>query len=85
MKLFRKLFWMGVGAGCALWAVSRAKAYVRANTPKKAREFVLGTDEENDDMARKTIYTLADQIRTRQQEREQELTERFIRRSQPTD
>jgi exonuclease VII large subunit len=85
MKLFRKIFWMGLGAGLALWAVSRAKAYVRANTPKKAREFVLGSDEENDQTAQKTLHGLADELRTRQQEREAELTERFIRRSEPAD
>lgn len=85
MKLFRKIFWMGLGAGLALWAVSRAKAYVRANTPKKAREFVLGSDEENDQTAQKTLRGLAEELKAREQVREEELTQRFISRSEPKD
>lgn len=85
MKLMRKLVWMAAGAGIALWAVSRAKAYVRANTPKKAREFVLGSDEENDRVGGKALRDLADEVRARQQRREEELTQRFISRSEPKD
>ncbi len=85
MKLFRKIFWMGLGAGIALWSISKAKAYVRANTPQKAREFVFGSDEENDHIARTTLTDLVDEVKTRQKAREEELTQRFVQRSKPTD
>ena len=45
--MFKRLFWVGLGVVAGVVAVSKAQAYVKANTPDKARQFLLGPDQEN--------------------------------------
>ena len=44
--MFKRIFWMGLGVTAGVVLVTKAEAYVRANTPKRAREFVLGEDQD---------------------------------------
>ena len=45
--MFKRVFWVATGMVLGVLAVSKATAYVRANTPDKARQFLLGPDQEN--------------------------------------
>lgn len=40
--MFKRIFWFLVGFASGLVVASKAQAYVRAHTPRMAREFVLG-------------------------------------------
>ena len=43
--MFKRIFWVGVGVAIGIVAVTKAQAYVKANTPDAARQFLLGPDE----------------------------------------
>ena len=43
--MFKRVFWVAAGVVLGVLAVSKATAYVRANTPDKARQFLLGPDQ----------------------------------------
>ena len=40
--MFKRLFWISIGVGIGAVAVIKAQAYVKANTPDAARQFLLG-------------------------------------------
>ena len=42
--MFKRIFWVGVGVAIGIVAVTKAQAYVKANTPDAARQFLLGPD-----------------------------------------
>ena len=42
--MFKRLFWISIGVGIGAVAVTKAQAYVKANTPDAARQFLLGPD-----------------------------------------
>ena len=69
--MFKRLFWVGLGVVAGVVAVSKAQAYVKANTPDKARQFLLGPDQENVGM--RTLEGLVNEFtqvrRTREAER----------------
>nr|WP_196779099.1 hypothetical protein [Bifidobacterium choloepi] len=64
---------MGVIAG--VLAVTKAEAYLKANTPDKARQFVLGPDQDN--VAMRTLQGLVTEFRDAQRTREAELNARY--------
>lgn len=73
--MFKRLFWIGLGVVAGVLAVSKAQAYVKANTPDKARQFLLGPDQEN--VAMRTLGGLVADFRQAQQEREAELNAKY--------
>lgn len=73
--MFKRVFWVGLGVVAGVLAVSKAQAYVRANTPDKARQFVLGPDQDN--VAMRTLSGLVSDFKEAQREREAELNAKF--------
>ena len=45
--MFKRLFWMAAGFCCGVFTVMKAQAYVKANTPAPARQFLFGPDIDN--------------------------------------
>ena len=45
--MFKRLFWVFIGVGIGVVAVTKAQAYVKANTPDTARQFLLGPDQDH--------------------------------------
>ena len=78
--MFKRIFWMGLGVTAGVVLVTKAEAYVRANTPKRAREFVLGEDQ--DQVASRTLAGLVRQFTQTMQERQDELDRRYLDRFQ---
>ena len=63
-------------------AVTKAQAYVKANTPDAARQFLLGPDQDNVPM--KTLEGLVNEFNATRRAREAELN-RPVHRGAPTD
>ena len=78
--MFKRIFWLGLGVTAGVVLVTKAEAYVRANTPKRAREFVLGEDQ--DQVASRTLSGLVRQFTQTMQERQDELDRRYLDRFQ---
>lgn len=76
--MFKRLFWIGVGAAAGVILVSKAEAYVRANTPKRAREFIMGEDQ--DRVPQRTLAGLVAEFTTAMRYREEELNRRYTDR-----
>lgn len=76
--MFKRIFWIGAGVVVGVVVASKAQAYVRANTPQKAREFILGQDQ--DDVAQRTLSGLFQQYQQVMHAREAELNEHYARR-----
>lgn len=76
--MFKRVFWVATGMVLGVLAVSKATAYVRANTPDKVRQFLAGPDQENVGM--RTLQGLIDQFRQAQQAREEELNRQYTAR-----
>ena len=74
--MFKRLFWVGLGVVAGVVAVSKAQAYVNANTPDKARQFLLGPDQENVGM--RTLEGLVNEFTQVRRTREAELNNRYI-------
>ncbi|MFC0265362.1 hypothetical protein [Alloscardovia macacae] len=68
--MLKRLFWFLVGLAAGLVIASKAQAYVRSHTPRMAREFVLGPDQDN-----VTLRTLGSLIEDFQQYRTEKETE----------
>ena len=75
--MFKRIFWVGVGVAIGIVAVTKAQAYVKANTPDAARQFLLGPDQDNVPM--KTLEGLVNEFNATRRAREAELNR------QPTD
>ncbi|KAA8820625.1 hypothetical protein CSQ85_02270 [Bifidobacterium rousetti] len=75
--MFKRIFWMGIGFGLGVIAVSKAQAYVKANTPDAARQFLLGPDQDN--VAVRTLAGLLDEFNATRKAREEELNERYAK------
>ena len=58
--MFKRIFWVGVGVAIGIVAVTKAQAYVKANTPDAARQFLLGPDQDNVPM--KTLEGLVNEF-----------------------
>ena len=78
--MFKRIFWMGLGVTAGVVLVTKAEAYVRANTPKRAREFVLGEDQ--DQVASRTLSGLVSQFTQTMYQRQDELDRRYLDRFQ---
>lgn len=78
--MFKRIFWMGLGVTAGVVLVTKAEAYVRANTPKRAREFVLGEDQ--DQVASRTLSGLVRQLTQTMHQRQEELDRRYLDRFQ---
>ena len=76
--MFKRLFWIGVGVTIGVTAVMKAQAYVKANTPDAARQFLLGPDQEHVGM--RTLKGLWHELNAVRQAREAELNKRYADR-----
>lgn len=76
--MFKRLFWVAVGVAIGVVAVSKAQAYVKANTPDAARQFLLGPDQDHVPM--RTLEGLVSEFNETRRAREAELNERYIGR-----
>lgn len=73
--MFKRLFWVGVGVVIGVIAVTKAQAYVKANTPDKARQFLLGPDQ--DHVTMRTLEGLINEFNATRRAREDELNARY--------
>lgn len=78
--MFKRIFWIGLGVVVGVLAVSKAEAYLKANTPDQARQFVLGPDQDN--VAARTLQNLVSDFREAQQTREAELNAKYSKEMQ---
>lgn len=77
--MFKRLFWIGVGIAIGVTAVAKAQAYVKAHTPDKARQFVLGPDQEN--VTIRTLEGLINEFNATRRAREAELNRKYAERA----
>lgn len=73
--MFKRLFWFALGFSAGVITVAKAQSYVRANTPDTARQFLLGSDQNN--VAIRTLEGLIADFNTARLAREQELEQRY--------
>lgn len=77
--MFKRIFWVGVGVAIGIVAVTKAQAYVKANKPDAARQFLLGPDQDNVPM--KTLEGLVNEFNATRRAREAELNRQYIERA----
>ena len=77
--MFRRLFWFGMGFAAGVIAVSKANAYVKANTSDAMRQFVLGPDQ--DHVAVRTLEGLVNEFNATRRAREAELNRTYAERA----
>ena len=77
--MFKRIFWVGVGVAIGIVAVTKAQAYVKANTPDAARQFLLGPDQDNVPM--KTLERVGQRVQCTRRAREAELNRQYIERA----
>lgn len=73
--MFKRLFWISIGVGIGAVAVTKAQAYVKANTPDAARQFLLGPDQ--DHVVVRTLEGLFNEFDKARQAREAELNTKY--------
>ncbi|HAK71209.1 hypothetical protein [Bifidobacterium sp. UBA6881] len=73
--MFKRFLWVSIGVGIGVMAVTKAQAYVKANTPDKARQFLLGPDQ--DHVTMRTLEGLFHEFNTVRQAREAELNAKY--------
>lgn len=73
--MFKRIFWFGVGFAAGMVVASKASGYVRAHTPRMAREFVLGPDQDN--VALRTLGSLVEDFKTNFTEKEREMNDSY--------
>ncbi|MDX6740290.1 hypothetical protein [Actinocorallia sp. A-T 12471] len=71
----RRLFWIGVGAGAALYAQRKAVKFVRSLTPQNLAVLAVEKAVERGELAGHRIRELAEDVRYYAAEREAELNE----------
>ncbi|WP_418968535.1 hypothetical protein [Alloscardovia omnicolens] len=76
--MFKRIFWFLVGFASGLVVASKAQAYVRAHTPRMAREFVLGPDQNN--VALRTLGAFVEDFKKYSSEKEAEMNEHYARK-----
>ena len=74
----KRLLWIALGMIAGVVAVSKANAYVKANTPDKARQFLLGPDQEH--VGVRTLQGLITEFADVRRAREAELNSRYMDR-----
>ncbi|KAB8287433.1 hypothetical protein DSM100688_1520 [Bifidobacterium ramosum] len=77
--MFKRLFWIGIGFAAGVIAVSKANAYVKANTPDAMRQFVLGPDQ--DHVTMRTLEGLVNEFNATRRAREAELSRTYTERT----
>mgnify|MGYP007016882227 CR=1 FL=1 len=73
--MFERLFWMSLGVGIGVMAGTKAQAYIKANTPDVARQFLLGPDQ--DHVTGCTREVLVNEFKATRRAREAELNARY--------
>lgn len=73
--MFKRLFWISIGVGIGAVAVTKAQAYVKANTPDAARQFLFGPDQ--DHVAVRTLEGLFNEFNETRRAREAELNTKY--------
>lgn len=73
--MFKRLFWFALGMAAGVIVVSKAQAYVKANTPDAARQFILGPDQEN--VTVRTLQGLVNDFNAARRAREEELNRQY--------
>ena len=76
--MFKRLFWVSIGVGIGVVAVTKAQAYVKANTP--ARQFLLGPDQ--DHVTMRTLEGLVNEFNATRRAREAELNSKYAARNE---
>lgn len=76
--MFKRIFWAGLGLVAGVILVSKAESYVRANTPKQAREFVFGEDQEQ--VPKRTLVGLIEEFQRTMNQRQGELNQHYMER-----
>ncbi|OXN01690.1 hypothetical protein [Bifidobacterium vansinderenii] len=79
--MFKRIFWVSLGVGIGIMAVTKAQAYVKAHTPEPARQFVFGPDEEQPPITLQTVQALFDDFQQHRRDREEQLNREFIERT----
>lgn len=77
--MLKRVFWIGVGVVLGVLAVTKAQAYVKANTPDAARQFVFGPDQ--DHVAMRTLEGLVNEFNSARRAREAELNAKYAERA----
>ena len=75
--MFKRLFWVSIGVGIGVVAVTKAQAYVKANTP---RQFLLGPDQ--DHVTMRTLEGLVNEFNATRRAREAELNSKYAARNE---
>lgn len=78
--MFKRLFWISIGVGIGAVAVTKAQAYVKANTPDAARQFLFGPDQ--DHVAVRTLEALFNEFDEARRAREAELNTKYAEQDQ---
>lgn len=73
--MFKRIFWVGVGVAIGIVAVTKAQAYVKANTPDTARQLLLGPDQ--DHVTMRTLEGLVNEFNAARRAREAELNAKY--------
>ncbi|MCI1833078.1 MAG: hypothetical protein LKI88_04930 [Bifidobacterium sp.] len=73
--MFKRLFWVALGVALGVIAVSKARAYLKANTPDSARQFILGPDQ--DHVTMRTLEGLVAEFNEARKARENELNRKY--------
>ena len=77
--MFKRIFWVGVGVAIGIVAVTKAQAYVKANTPDAARQILLGPPQDN--VPKKTLECKLNEFNATRRAREAELNRQYIERA----
>lgn len=75
--MFKRLFWMCVGIVVGVFAVTKARAYVKAKMPDAARKFVF--DDEPENITLRTVLELFKDFNASRKKHEAELNSRYAR------
>ena len=83
--MFKRLFWISIGVGIGAVAVTKAQAYVKANTPDAARQFLFGPDTarqfllgpDQDHVTMRTLEGLVNEFNATRRAREAELNTKY--------
>lgn len=78
--MFKRLFWISIGVGIGVVAVTKAQAYVKASTPDTARQFLLGPDQ--DHVTMRTLEGLVNEFNATRRAREAELNSKYAARNE---
>ena len=74
------VFALFIGVGIGVVAVTKAQAYVKANTPDTARQFLLGPDQ--DHVTMRTLEGLVNEFNATRRAREAELNSKYAARNE---